>query len=202
MSLHHWINDGLMALFFFRCRPGIETRIAGGRTGEPAQCRYAHRGGDWRHGRACPDLFRHQPTRRRSGWLGDTHGHRHRLRHWHPGLAGKPGAQDPDHLSSSSGDCRRSGRGDGDCGVLHRHHCARSPGRHRRAVRFADGIQSGRHPQFHPLLRRRGGDVVRLAAIGCARHPGRHHGGLVGARDPKIRPGTFQCEGQGADEPF
>lgn len=24
-SLHHWINDGLMALFFFRRRPGAET---------------------------------------------------------------------------------------------------------------------------------------------------------------------------------
>ena len=60
-SLLHWINDGLMALFFFVVGPGDQARGARGRARQPAQGRPRPRRGARRHGRPGAVLRRSSP---------------------------------------------------------------------------------------------------------------------------------------------
>ena len=60
LSLLHWINDGLMAIFFSAGRAGNQTRTAGGGTVVRQTCGFTRHCRARGHGGACRDLCRLQ----------------------------------------------------------------------------------------------------------------------------------------------
>ena len=78
LDLQEWVNDGLMAIFFFVVGPRDQARAGRGRAARAAPGGAAgHRRGR-RHARAGPDLHGHQRRRRRRRRVGHPDGHRHR----------------------------------------------------------------------------------------------------------------------------
>ena len=78
-SLLDWINDGLMAMFFFVVGPGDQAGVDGRRIGVPPPRGFAvDRCGRW-DARSGVDLHGVQLRDARTGRLGHSHGDRHRV---------------------------------------------------------------------------------------------------------------------------
>lgn len=91
-SLHHWVNDGLMALFFFVVGLELKREVVGGELSDPRKALLpvaAGFGDDHAsaalHAAQSPRLIHRQR-------LGCAHGHGHRLRARYHGAAGQQGA--------------------------------------------------------------------------------------------------------------
>ena len=103
LTVHQWINDGLMAIFFLLGRSRDQARVAGRRALLPAPGGTAYRcGGRW-DGGASGDLSPDEWWRRWDSRVGDPDGHRHRLRPRGTGHGGARGAERTQDLSGGTG---------------------------------------------------------------------------------------------------
>ena len=119
-----WINDGLMAVFFFLVGLEIKREMVRGELSTVAPGDLAGAGGGRRHGGAGADLCRLE--RRRSGrpqGLGHSGRHRYRLRGRRAGAARRPRAELAQDLPAGAGHSRRPGRDPDHRAVLHRAAC-------------------------------------------------------------------------------
>ncbi len=120
LSLHHWINDGLMVIFFFVVGLEIKRELVVGELSsfEKASLPVAAAVG----GMVVPALFfvffNFGGDAARG--LGHPDGHRHRLRPRRAGHLRQESAFGPQGLSHGARHRRRSRRGGGDRPVLHR----------------------------------------------------------------------------------
>ena len=96
-TVHHWINDGLMAIFFFVVGLEIKREVLVGDLASPRKAALplaAALGGMLAPAALYAAAQRRRPGRPR---LGHPDGHRHRLRPRRPGAGGRP----PEHRSAS-----------------------------------------------------------------------------------------------------
>ena len=181
-SLKHWINDGLMAVFFFVVGLEVKRELVHGRAARPAPGRAAGGGGPGRHDRAGGRLPAAAGRRRRGPGLGHPHGHGHRLRRRLHGGAGTAGAEDPAGAAAVAGHRRRHRRHPGDRHRLHRvaGPADAGPGGRRAGAGLGPG-PPGR-AQLRGLCADRRGGLVRLPRVGGARHHRRRAAGAADAR--------------------
>ena len=105
-SLHHWINDGLMAIFFFVVGLEIKRELIIGELSAFRKAALPVAGALGGMVVPAATVLGAERGYREPGRLGHSDGHGYRLRHWRIDPARTEGAGLPESFSGRAGHCR------------------------------------------------------------------------------------------------